>query len=109
MSDDRSPLSGPNPIYVVPLPGGVALDLSAYVTSLITELAADDELFEAFMEIADRDETRLYDGHRPEELLVEQLVARLRPQLPVYGRECVALADRIRAAAASLPGQRGAA
>ncbi|WP_037837931.1 hypothetical protein [Streptomyces sp. NRRL S-337] len=109
MSADRTPVTGPFRITVEAIPTGVTLDVSSFVESLILDLVTEQA--EALGEILDEQaEDRPYDGHRPESLLVEELVAELSTKIHVYGGQCLALADRIRAVAApkAVPSQREA-
>jgi hypothetical protein len=94
----RTVVSGPHRIYVRRTPTGVVLDVEHTVTALVLDLV--DHHLDVLLEIAEeRAAARPYDGHRPESLLVEQLVTELGFELPVYGREVDALADRLLALA----------
>ncbi|MFI5525034.1 hypothetical protein [Streptomyces platensis] len=109
MSADRTPVTGPFRISVEAIPAGVTLDLSQFVEALVLDVVTEHA--DALAEILDAQaEPRPYDGHRAEALLVERLVSELSTRLPVYGGQCLALADRIRAVAApkALPVQRAA-
>ncbi|MFH9248184.1 hypothetical protein ACH4LK_22480 [Streptomyces lydicus] len=100
-------VSGPYRLYVRRFPGGAVLDVEHYLTAVIEVLA--DEHLDDLLEIADdRGSTRPYDGHEPERLLVERLVKAIGYELPLYGSEVAALADRLRAVApvARIPQQR---
>jgi hypothetical protein len=78
------------------------LDVEHTVTALVLDLV--DHHLDVLLEIAEERATAgPYDGHRPESLLVEQLVADLGFELPVYGREVLALADRLRELAGPVP------
>lgn len=95
---DRTPMAGPFRVSVDRTPSGVALDVSHFVERLVLDLVTEHA--DALAEIlAEQAEDRPYDGHRPETLLVEQLVDALDTRIPVYGVQCRRLADRIRAAA----------
>ncbi|GCD46155.1 hypothetical protein [Streptomyces paromomycinus] len=101
---ETTPVDGPFWISVERTPTGVALDVRHFVEALLVELFTEHA--DAVADIlAEQAEARPYDGHRAEALLVERLLAEVSTRLPVYGRQCVALADSIRAAA----GLRGAA
>ncbi|WP_199930884.1 hypothetical protein [Streptomyces sp. CB02923] len=104
MADSRTPVDGPFRISVERIPAGVTLDLRPFVEAVLVELVTEhaDTVADILDEQAD---ARPYDGHRAESLLVERLLAEVSTRLPVYGRQCSALADSIRAAA----GLRGAA
>ncbi|MFI9079172.1 hypothetical protein ACIGW8_22330 [Streptomyces sioyaensis] len=99
--------SGPYRMYVRRTPGGAVLDVEHYLTAVIEVLA--DEYLDDLLEIADdRGSSRPYDGHEPERLLVERLAAAVGYELPLYGGEVAALADRLRAVApvVRIPRQR---
>ncbi|MEU7596399.1 hypothetical protein AB0B79_25715 [Streptomyces sp. NPDC039022] len=100
----QTPVSGPFRIFVERTPTGVTLDVRHFVEALLVDVFTEhaDAVADILAEQAD---ARPYDGHRAESLLVERLLAEVSTRLPVYGRQCVALADSIRAAA----GLRGAA
>ncbi|MEV6105746.1 hypothetical protein AB0M28_13665 [Streptomyces sp. NPDC051940] len=101
-------VTGPHPIYVRPIPAGAVLDVEAYATALVLYLAREE--VDALAEIADAyDANRPHDGHRPEAFLVEQLVARISTDLPVYGGQVLQLAERLRQIGEQLPGQGGTA
>ncbi|MEV5598417.1 hypothetical protein [Streptomyces sp. NPDC052496] len=104
MADSRTPVDGPFRIYVERTPTGVTLDVSHFIEAVLVDVFTEhaDEVHDILTEQAD---ARPYDGHRAESLLVERLLAEVSTRIPVYGRQCVALADSIRAAA----GLRGAA
>ncbi|MEU4205623.1 hypothetical protein AB0F64_37625 [Streptomyces sp. NPDC026294] len=104
MAETATPVDGPFRVSVERIPAGVTLDLRPFVEAVLVELVTEHA--DALADIlAEQAEPRPYDGHRPESLLVERLLAEVSTRLPVYGRQCVALADSIRAAA----GLRGAA
>lgn len=105
----RMPVTGPHPIAVDPIPGGATLDVSAYLTTVVLALVRDEAA--ALDEITELDELSPHaDSHAAHErdALVEELVERLAPRLPVYGRAVHALADRLRSAAGPVrvPAQR---
>ncbi|PJN38958.1 hypothetical protein CG747_20650 [Streptomyces sp. CB02959] len=109
MSAELPAVSGPFRISVEPIPAGVTLDISTFVEALVLDLVTEHA--DALAEIlAEQDEDRPYDGHRPESLLVEELLDAVSTRIPVYGGQCLALADRIRAVAApkAVPSQREA-
>ncbi|WP_407553117.1 hypothetical protein QOM21_24050 [Streptomyces sp. Pv4-95] len=108
MSAD-TPVTGPFRISVEAIPTGVTLDISQFVEALVLDLVTEHA--DALAEILDEQaEPRPHDGHRAETLLVERLVDELATKLPVYGGQCMALADRIRAVAGpkAVPQQRTA-
>ncbi|MFH8753000.1 hypothetical protein ACH4GK_17605 [Streptomyces rimosus] len=104
MAETATPVSGPFRISVGRIPAGVTLDLRPFVEAVLLEVFTEhvDVVADILDEQAD---ARPYDGHRAESLLVEQLLAEVSTRIPVYGRQCHALAESIRAAA----GLRGAA
>lgn len=109
MSADRPPVTGPFRITVEAIPTGVTLDVSSFVEALVIDLVTTHA--EALGEILDdQAEAREYDGFAAEGLLIERLVTELSTKIPVYGGQCLALADRIRAVAGpkAVPQQRTA-
>ncbi|MEV7470445.1 hypothetical protein AB0O20_28670 [Streptomyces kronopolitis] len=93
-------VSGPYRLYVRRTPTGVLLDVEHFLVATVEAIADDPERLALLLEIAeDRGTVRPYDGHRPESLLVEQLVGELGYEIPLYGSEVSALADRLRAVA----------
>lgn len=97
MSTARTPVDGPHPIHVYPAPCGATVDVSAYLRDVIFALVRDEAA--ALGEIAEWDELSPgMDSHIAHERdeLVEQLIDRLAPRLPVYGAQVWALADRLR-------------
>lgn len=102
-------VSGPYRLYIRRTPTGCVLDVEHFLVGVITALADDPEHLDALLEIADdRGSAREYDGYQPERLLVERLVGELGYEIPLYGSEVAALADRLRAVApvAPIPQQR---
>lgn len=109
----RPAVTGPDRIYLRKLPGGVLLDLEQPLARAITAIADDEELLGMLLEYsADRaNSTGQHNRQAPEGLLLEQLLAGVGYEVPVYGNAVAALADRLRAAApaapvASIPAQR---
>lgn len=118
MADDRTPVTGR--LYVEALPGLVTLDVSPLVENNVhdvLDLLMGDEFFESFMEIACAEAVTEHDGHTPERLAFERLLAALVERVSTrqaltgrqalrVGREIVAHAEQIvaveRAAAAAL-------
>lgn len=108
---------GPDRIAVGTIPGGATIDVSTYLTRAILAIIRDEA--GALYDIADLDESAAHyrshgndDSHAAHErdALIEELVERLAPQLPVYGAEVAGLAERLREIAApkSVPAQREA-
>ncbi|BDH04858.1 hypothetical protein [Streptomyces seoulensis] len=104
----NTPVDGPFRITVESIPTGVTLDVEAFVqhvvTDVVTALLTDDHFADR---LGDLYEALPVDPHavlRPGDLgfesLVADLVAVAGTKLPVYGRQGLALADRIRRLAA---------
>lgn len=118
MSADRAPVTGPFRITPEPIPAGITLDVESFVRAVITDVVdalLEDDGFDTLVEIRDQfTEGTTSLPTAPERLLAEQLIADLvdasATKIPVYGAQCLALADRIRALAAAkaVPSQREA-
>ncbi|MEU0671309.1 hypothetical protein ABZ330_00155 [Streptomyces sp. NPDC006172] len=109
----RPAVTGPERIYIRRIPTGVLLDVEHYLTHVLTAIADDEELLALLLEFADeRGTKRQHDGHAPEQLLLERLAQAVGYELPVYGEQVTALADRLRALApvpaVVIPAQREA-
>ncbi|GAA3957185.1 hypothetical protein GCM10022384_07810 [Streptomyces marokkonensis] len=107
----RPAITGPARIYVRRIPTGVMLDLEHPIATAITAIVDDEELLGLLLEYAaDRAEPRAHNGHAPEALLLEEILARVGYEVPVYGDAVGALADRLRALAPApavvIPAQR---
>ncbi|MYR46751.1 hypothetical protein [Streptomyces sp. SID5910] len=108
----RPAVTGPARIYVRRIPTGVMLDLEHVLAAALTTIADDGELLALLLQYADdRAASAGHDGYAPESLLLEQLLAAVGFEVPVYGDAVAALADRLRALApaapvASIPAQR---
>ena len=107
----RPAITGPYPVYLRRIPGGVMVDLESYLTATLTTLADNPDLMDLLLEVAeDRGQAREHDGWEPEALLVEKLTTALGYELPVYGDAVARLTDRLRALApapvVSIPQQR---
>lgn len=110
----RPAVTGPTRVYVRDIPTGVLLDVEHYLIEVINTLADNPDLLDMLAEIEqDRETARQHrhDGWRPEQLLVERLTGLLGYEIPVYGDQVAALANRLRTAApagpvASIPAQR---
>lgn len=101
---------GPDRIAVAAIPGGATIDVSTYLTRVILALINDEA--GALYDIADLDESAAHyrshgndDSHAAHErdALIEELVERLAPRLPVYGAEVSGLAVLLREIAAPKP------
>ncbi|MFE1849927.1 hypothetical protein [Streptomyces sp. NPDC059489] len=93
----RPVVTGPHRIYLRRIPTGVLLDLENFLTYALTTIADDEELLGQLLEYsADRAASTGHDGHAPESLLLEQIIAVVGAEVPVYGGEVTALADQLR-------------
>ncbi|MFJ8145990.1 hypothetical protein ACIQ6R_13050 [Streptomyces sp. NPDC096048] len=109
----RPAITGPTRIYVRRIPTGVMLDLEHFLTDRLTAIADDPDLLALLLEVSDQRGTASgYDGHAPEQLLMERLLDGVGFEVPVYGDAVTALAERLRASAPApaviIPGQRRA-
>lgn len=121
MSDDRTPATGPAPIYVKTIPGGVALDMAALTERVVCDvldalLGPDTTLWDQLHEVAElTPETAAVEAERgrlPYEELVAALAERSSSRVPLYGAAAVlALIAKLRRASRSrtVGGQRGVA
>ncbi|WP_282698057.1 hypothetical protein [Streptomyces sp. CC208A] len=103
------------PMYIE----ATALCVTADVTPLVEnnvhdllDLLMEEDFFERFMAIACTEPTGVHDGHAPEKLAVEELVAelveRLATKVSLTGMQAVRVADQMRTlgAARAVPAQR---
>ncbi len=111
----RPTITGPYRLYVRRIPTGATLDVSDYLIAVIETIADNPDLMDLMSEIKeDRQNAHAHkhDGWEPEALLVEQLMAALGYELPLYGEAVTRLADRLRAVApasvVAIPAQREA-
>jgi hypothetical protein len=107
----RPAVTGPYRLYVRRIPTGVLLDVEHYLTHVLTTIATDEELLALLLEFsADHAAQRGHDGHAAERLLLERIAGAVGYEVPVYGGEVAALADRLRALAPApavvIPAQR---
>ncbi|WP_128977248.1 hypothetical protein [Streptomyces roseicoloratus] len=113
MSTTPKPVRGPMHIEAT------ALHITADVTPLVEnnvhdllDLLMEEDLFEAFMELACTEPTGEHDGHAPDRLAFEELkdrlVERLATKVALTGRQALGIADQMRrlGAARSVPGQQ---
>ncbi|MCU1668391.1 MAG: hypothetical protein JWP40_1318 [Blastococcus sp.] len=115
MPDRQMPVSGPHRIYVEAIPTGARLDITAYLETAVLALIRDhlDELNDlAELDVSAQHQISTgnsdsYAGHE-RDARIEELVAGLSPQLPVYGPQVAKLADALHQIARpkGLPGQR---
>lgn len=100
VADDRTPVTGR--LYVEATPGLVTLDVSPLVENNVhdvLDLLASDEFFETFVEIACAEPTAEHDGHTPERLAFERLLAalveRVSTRQALTGRQAVRVARQM--------------
>ncbi|MEV6836811.1 hypothetical protein AB0N17_20265 [Streptomyces sp. NPDC051133] len=102
MTDQNTPVDGPYRITAEPFPTGVTLDVEPFVQRVVTDvveaLLTDRFLdrFDGLVDMQARDPHLIErPGDLPFEGLVDDLVAVVRTRLPVYGRQCANLAERL--------------
>lgn len=96
MNHATPPVTGPHRIYVESTPTGAALDVEHWLTSIITALATDDEVAEAFADVTDAlSQTRVHDPYGPELLPMERLLSLLGTRIHLYGADVTTLTDRL--------------
>ncbi|MFF5285234.1 hypothetical protein [Streptomyces sp. NPDC013171] len=100
MADGRMPVTGR--LYVEATPAFVTLDVSPLVESNVhdvLDLLMGDEFFETFMAIACAEPVVEHDGHTPERLAFEQLLAalveRVSTRQALTGRQAVRVARQM--------------
>ncbi|MFJ1995260.1 hypothetical protein [Streptomyces asiaticus] len=119
MSNDRTPVTGPFRVYIDPTPGGVTLDVSHMITALLRQLAQDAEedpqgVLDDLRSIAELDRASRgsdsHAGHERDEQVQRLLDSIGGGELPVYGGQVLALADRLRVLGEpkAVPAQRAA-
>lgn len=101
---ERTPVTGPHRISADPTPTGVTLDISHFITTLLVQLAHDTDddptgVLDDLQQIAAADRAAhgsdSHAGHERDER-VEALLDRLGGgRIHVYGRQAIALADRL--------------
>ncbi|MFD0078183.1 hypothetical protein ACFVIY_37780 [Streptomyces sp. NPDC127166] len=113
MADDRNPVAGR--LYVEATPGFVTLDVSPLVENNVhdvLDLLMGDEFFESFMAIACAEPTVEHDGHTPERLAFERLLAalveRVSTKVALTPMQALRVAGQMRelGAARTVPAQR---
>ncbi|RRQ79368.1 hypothetical protein CQW39_09465 [Streptomyces griseofuscus] len=102
MTEPNMPVDGPYRITTEPIPTGVTLDVEHFVQGVVTDvveaLLTDRFLdrFDALVDMQARDPHLIErPGDLPFEGLVDDLVDEVRTKLPVYGRQCTRLAERL--------------
>jgi hypothetical protein len=117
VSDDRTPATGPVPIPVKTIPGGVVLDLAALTERVVHDvldalLGPDTGLWDQLHEVAElTPQTAAAEaarGRLPYEELIAALAERSSSRVPLYGPAAVlALIAKLRnASARTFPRQR---
>ncbi|MET9465843.1 hypothetical protein ABZY44_13750 [Streptomyces sp. NPDC006544] len=120
MSNDRTPIAGPIPIYVEAIPAGAVLDMAALTEIVVQDvlealLEQDTTLWDRLHEVAElTPETAQAEadaGRLPYEELVAALAGRCSSRVPLYGPAVLKMAAKLQAVSAvrPIPGQRGAA
>lgn len=115
----RPAITGPMPFYTRRLADGMALDLEAYFTYVVTSISDDADARALFDEVvADREMSREHDGWEPERLHMDKLAMYIGYEVPVRSKALRKLGKRMLAAApeptpgtaavAQVPGQRSA-
>jgi len=105
-TDDRTPITGPIPIYVETIPSGVALDMEALTRLVVADvlenlLGEDTSSWDRLQELAQG--TTASDTRLPFEELVETLVEATSSKVPLYGTKALELAQRLARAAGVKP------
>ncbi|MFD9369614.1 hypothetical protein ACFWA6_18245 [Streptomyces sp. NPDC060020] len=118
MSDETAPATGPVPIYVHPIPGGISLDMAALTERVVHDvldalLGPDTTLWDQLHEVAElTPETAAAEAERgrlPYEELAAALAERSSSRVPLYGAAArLALIAKLRRASAAgrVPGQQ---
>jgi hypothetical protein len=105
-TETGQPVDGPYTVTVGETDSVVSLDVTAFVTDLVTTLA-QGALAADFCDLIDMYETAsTHDGHDREQMLVERLVEALPTRLPLYPARAAALADEMRGLALRLMSAR---
>lgn len=102
MTNTNRPVDGPYRITTERIPTGVTLDVEHFVQGVVTDVVeqmlTDKYLdrFDGLVDMQARDPHLIErPGDLPFESLVADLVADVRTKLPVYGRQCGRLAERL--------------
>lgn len=107
MSNDRTPITGPIPIYVETTPAAVVLDMAALTRLVVADvldalLRPDDTTaWDRLHELAEG--AAATDGRLPYEELVEQLADGASSKVPLYGTRPLELAERLNRVAGPKP------
>ncbi|MER8233528.1 hypothetical protein [Streptomyces sp. NPDC094049] len=106
-NDDRTPITGPIPIYIKTTPGGIVLDLAALTQLVVGDVLdalldpTDTGAWDLLQELAEG--TTATDRRLPYEELVEQLTEAASSRVPLYGAKPLELAERLVKAAGPKP------
>ncbi|MFE9624249.1 hypothetical protein [Streptomyces sp. NPDC006527] len=102
MTDPTTPVDGPYRITTEPIPTGVTLDVEPFVQRVVTDVVEallSDRFLDRFDGLVDMQARDPHLIERPSDLpfegLVDDLVAEVRTKLPIYGRQCGRLAERL--------------
>ncbi|MDX3753690.1 hypothetical protein [Streptomyces sp. AK08-02] len=102
MTAPNTPVDGPYRITTEPIPTGVTLDVEPFVQRVVTDVVEallTDRFLDRFDGLVDMQARDPHLIERPQDLpfegLVDDLVAEVRTKLPVYGRQCGRLAERL--------------
>ncbi|MEU9861285.1 hypothetical protein AB0D99_10435 [Streptomyces sp. NPDC047971] len=107
MSDDRTPVTGPIPIYVETTPAAVVLDMAALTRLVVGDVLdallhpEDTTAWDRLHELADG--PAVSDDRLPYEELVAQLAAAASSKVPLYGTKALELAEHLTQAAGPKP------
>jgi hypothetical protein len=102
--DQTTPITGPIPIYVKAIPGGAALDLSAFAALVVGDVLdqllnpEDTHVWDRLHELAEGEPAT--DGRLPFEELVADLAERCSSRVPLYGPAALELTRRLAVAVA---------
>ena len=92
----RPAITGPMPFYTRRLADGMALDLEAYFTYVVTAISDDADARALFDEVvADRELAREHDGWEPERMHMEKLAMYVGYEVPVRGKALWKLGERL--------------
>lgn len=113
MPDDRTPITGPIPMYVRTTPTGVQLDMAALRDLIIGDVIdalldpADTGLWDRLHELADT-ERAPEEGRMLTEYLITDLGERASSRVPLYGPAVLDLIRKLRLASGvkSVPSQQ---
>ncbi|MFB7589319.1 hypothetical protein [Streptomyces sp. NPDC056169] len=99
MSTDRTPITGPIPIYVETTPAAVVLDMAALTRLVVGDVLdallhpEDTSAWDRLHELAEAPAAT--DNRLPYEELVEQIAAAASSKVPLYGTKAVELSREL--------------